>query len=237
MSCVADTDGNRWAPSDLAILVPMLGRPHHVAPLLATIDATVPGARVVFLTTPGDTDVEAAVDATGRERIEVKRKPVGDYAVKINTGYRATSEPLLFTGASDIAFREGWFEAATAKLTPGVGVVGTNDDGNPLVTRGEHATHFLVTREYADTHGTVDGSGRVMAEVYPHEFVDNEMVSTARHRGAWAMALDSHVTHLHPHWYRDIPSDEVYDEHPGRMSVGRHIYLTRCHRWGQRRRH
>jgi hypothetical protein len=227
-----DTAGRQWTPHDLAVLVPMLGRPHHVTPLLASIDATVPGARVVFLTTPGDDDVAAAVDETGRERVEVRRRAVGDYARKINTGYRVTTEPLLFTGASDLAFRPGWFEAATAKLGPGIGVIGTNDDGNPLVTSGEHATHFLVTRAYADEYGTIDGPGNVMAEVYPHEFVDNEMVGTARHRGAFAMALDSHVTHLHPHWHPDIPSDASYEEQPGRMAVGRNVYGVRRRRWG-----
>jgi hypothetical protein len=212
----------------------MLGRPHHVTPLLATIDATVPGCRVVFLTTPGDTEVATAIDATGRGRIDVKRKPVGDYARKINLGYRATTEPLLFTGASDLAFQPDWFGAATAKLAPGIGVIGTNDDGNPAVLAGEHATHFLVTRAYADEHGTVDGPGAIYAEVYPHEFVDNELIGTARHRHAYAMALDSHVTHLHPHWRPDIPTDDCYDAQPGRMQVGRAVYGRRSHRWGER---
>jgi hypothetical protein len=227
--------GAKWKFSDLVILVPMLGRPHHVDPLLATIRDSTPGCRVLFVTTPGDVEVEAAIDATDRERIEVKRRPIGDYARKVNAGYRHTTEPLLFTGASDLAFRSGWFEAATAELTPEIGVVGTNDDGNPLVTSGKHATHFLVTREYADACGTVDGGpGAIFAEVYPHEFVDNEMIGTAKYRGAYAMALDSHVTHLHPHWFPSIPSDEGYDAQPGRMSVGRAIYGRRCRQWGGR---
>jgi hypothetical protein len=213
----------------------MLGRAWHVVPLLATIDETAPGARVVFMTTPGDDEVVAAVDSAGRERIEVEYQPVGDYARKINIGYRATTEPLILTGASDLAFRPGWFEAACAQLAPEIGVVGTNDDGNPLVIRGEHATHFLVTRAYADTHGTVDSPGAVFTEVYPHEFCDNELIGTARYRGAYAAALDSHVTHLHPHWFPDtVLSDASYDAQPERMRVGRAIYHQRYQRWGRR---
>jgi hypothetical protein len=208
----------------------MLGRPHHVLPLLATIDATTPGCQVVFLTTPGDDDVVAAVDATGRERIEVERQPVGDYARKIQAGYELTANPLIFTGASDIAFHPGWFEAATKRLTPGIGVVGTNDLGNPEVLAGRHATHFLVTRTYADEYGTIDGPGAIFYDGYPHEFVDNELIGTAMHRGAYAMAPDSLVEHLHPHWGKGV-SDDLYDAQPIRMSIGRSIFINRRRMW------
>jgi hypothetical protein len=216
--------------ADLVVLVPMLGRPHTVGPLLASLAATVPGVRVVFLTSPGDVEVCEAVDAAGRERIEVPRLPVGDYARKTNVGYRETTEPLIFTGACDLRFHHGWYQAACSRLTPGIGVVGTNDLGNPLVISGRHATHFLVTRAYADGHGTIDGPGAVMAEVYPHEFVDNELIGTARYRGAYAMALDSLVEHLHPHWGK-APTDAVYDAQPQRMRAGRPIYDARRPRW------
>lgn len=220
-----------WKPTDLVVLVPMLGRPHHIAPLLESLDTTTPGARVLFCVSPDDREVHAAIDAVGKERITVKRLPRGDYARKINTGYRASTEPLLFTGASDLRFHPGWFEAATAQLEPDIGVVGTNDLGNPFVMRGEHATHFLVTRAYADHQGTVDGPGAVMTEVYPHEFVDNELIGTAKHRGAYAMALDSHVEHRHPHWCPDVPTDAIYDAQPQRMTVGRKIFNRRVRLW------
>lgn len=217
--------------TDLVILVPMLGRPHTVAPLAESIHATTPGARVLFCVSPGDDRVDAAVDAVDGERIMVPFQPVGDYARKINAGYRATTEPLIFTGACDIRFHPGWFEAATARIRPGIGVIGTNDLGNPRVTAGQHATHFLVTRDYADKHGTVDGPGAIFHEGYPHEFVDNELVGTARHRGAWAMALNSHVEHRHPHWCPDVPTDAIYDAQPQRMRHGRVIFNQRRHLW------
>jgi hypothetical protein len=215
---------------DLVILVPMLGRPHRVAPLLESITETVPEARVLFLVSPADHAVHAEIDRAGRERLTVPYHRHGDYARKINTGYRHTTEALLFTAADDLRFHDGWFERAASKLARGVGVVGTNDLGSPRVKRGEHATHFLVTREYADRLGTIDGPGAIFCEIYPHEFVDDELVGTAKRRGAWVMALASHVEHLHPNWGK-APTDGLYMQQSTRMRIGRTIYQQRRHLW------
>lgn len=225
-----------YTPHDLAVLVPMLGRPHHVAPLLASIRATVPGCRVLFLVSPGDTEVHAAVDEATAEqvretRLMVARRPRGDFAVKTNTGYRHTTEPLLFTGASDLEFQPGWFEAAAAHLEPGVGVVGTNDCANPRVMRGEHATHFLVTREYADRFGVIDQPGAIFCELYPHEMVDDELIATARKRQAYRWAGESHVRHLHPTWFPNIPMDATYAAQTRRLRAGRPIFQRRRRLW------
>jgi hypothetical protein len=160
----------------------------------------------------------------------VAREPVGDYARKINAGCRATTEELLFLGADDLHFHPGWLEAAAAKLAPGIGVVGTNDLGSPRVVAGEHATHSLVTRAYADQHGAIDRPGEILHEGYPHEYVDDELVGTAKHRCAWAMALDSHVEHLHPD-HDKAPWDELYLAQPGRMDAGAPLYQARRRLW------
>lgn len=215
---------------DLVILVPMLGRAHRVAPLLESIDATCK-ARVLFLVTPGDTAVHEAVDRAGRERLEVAKLPRGDYARKINAGYRATTEPLLFLAACDLRFHPGWYEAAIAKLTRGIGVVGTNDLGSPRVIAGTHSTHSLVVREYADRYGTIDGPGEILYEGYPHEYVDDELVGTAKSRGMWATAVDSHVEHLHPNWHADVPMDAIYAGQRKRMRAGAALYQVRRRRW------
>lgn len=215
---------------DLAILIPMLGRPHRVAPLLTTIDEATPNARVLFLVSPHDTAVHRAVDKAGRERLTVNHKPIGDYARKINAGYRHTTEPHLFTGADDLHFHPGWYGAAISALTEGIGVVGTNDLGSPRVVAGEHATHLLVTRDYADKYGTIDQPGQIMHEGYVHEWVDDEAVSTAKHRGAWAFADDAHVEHLHPNWGKAAP-DAMYRQQRQRMRLGRVLFERRRHLW------
>src|SRR5688572_1162814 len=98
----------------------MLGRPVAVAPLLESIvAATPPPFRVLFLCTPGDTAVPA-VTAAGADLLEVNFQP-GDYARKINAGIAATTEPYIFTGASDLVFHAGWIEAALAKVDEGAG--------------------------------------------------------------------------------------------------------------------
>lgn len=219
-----------WADSDIAIVVPMLGRPHRVGPLLASIEQTAPGAHVLFCLTPEDSRVIAAVKRAGRPWITVERQPVGDYARKINAGYRRTSQPLIMTGADDLLFHPGWWQAAVAELGPGIGVVGTNDLGNPRVTRGDHATHFLVTRDYIDRYGLIDQPGAVFYEGYPHEWVDDELVATAKHRGVWAFAADSHVEHLHPNWGKGS-IDQSYRAQPARIRQGRPLFERRSRLW------
>lgn len=214
---------------DLVVIVPMLGRARRVEPLLESIHGTCE-ARVVFAVTEGDAAVIDVIDAAGEERMTHPPRTHGDYAIKINTGYRHTTEPHLFLAADDLRFHPGWYEAATAKLKGGIGVVGTNDLGNPRVMRGEHSTHCLVTRDYADRHGTIDGPGRVLFEGYVHEFVDDELVGTARKRGAWAFAADSHVEHLHPHWGKG-DYDASYEAQTRRMNDSRPLYMRRKRRW------
>lgn len=215
--------------SDVAVLVPMLGRPHRVGPLVWSIEATTPGATVLFLTSPDDAPVKDAVNAAGYEYLEVARHPHGDYARKIQAGIEATTTPYVFLGADDLRFHPGWFGLALDAMTDGVGVVGTNDLANPRVVAGEHATHFLVARWYVAL-GTIDEPGVLMHHGYPHEYVDDELVATAKHRGAWAFAAGSIVEHLHP-MAGKAPMDDLYAAQPARMRAGRKIYQRRCRLW------
>lgn len=229
-------DGNEYDETGrgLVILVPMLGRPHRIEPLVASITETVPNADILFLMSNNDPMIKSPTVIrqvnTGHCRaITIHYQPTGDYATKINTGVRNTNHPLIFTAADDLRFHNDWLKAATHQLRPGIGVVGTNDLGSPRVMRGEHATHFLITRAYSQL-GTIDSPHMIMCPHYPHEYVDDELVETAKKRGAWAMALDSHVEHLHPNWGK-APMDNLYRQQPNRMRRGRTIYLRRKHLW------
>jgi glycosyltransferase involved in cell wall biosynthesis len=212
----------------LAILIPVLRRPHRVVPLLESIKAATPEPhRVLFIASPNDQAEIDAISAAGGEVLVIDDVPApGDYARKINAGYRHTDEPLLFLGADDIHFHPGWLPAARALLERGVHVVGTNDLGNSEVIAGRHATHSLVTRQYIDVLGTLERCGEVLHEGYAHEYVDNEFVQTAIARQAWANARDSIVEHLHPHWGK-APTDELYDQHHERMRTGRRVFMQR----------
>lgn len=214
----------------LVILVPMLGRAYHVAPLLASIRETTPDARVLFLTTRGDVEVVATLQEMSEEQYRLPIQERGDYAIKINTGIAVTSEDHIFTGASDLRFHPGWYEAAVAKLRPGIGVVGTNDLGNRGTANGRHATHMLVTREYVENFGTIDEPGKFFHEGYVHECVDNEAVETAQVRGAYAHAADSYVEHLHPLWGK-ADWDEMYRQTSDRIAAGQRLFMERRRMW------
>lgn len=210
----------------LAFLVPVLGRPHRVRPLLESIaGSTQEPYRVVFIADPDDFDQQRAIHETDADLMLIG----GGYGAKINAAVRATDEPLVFFGADDLHFHLGWLEAASAALQPGIGVVGTQDLCNRRVLRGEHATHFLVTREYAELP-LIDGGRGPLCEEYPHEFVDDELVGTARRRGAWAFAAESVVEHLHPDAGK-APSDALYEAQAERMRRGRPIFNRRRRLW------
>lgn len=213
---------------NLVILVPMLGRPQRVKPLLASIHAATPQARVLFLTTPGDDAVAEQIDAASCERLEVEYAP-GDYARKTNRGYQHTTEELIFLGADDLHFHPGWFDACTKRLDPGIGVVGTNDLTNPRTMTGRHSTHSLVTREYAD-RGLIDRRPGILCEDYPHEYCDDELIGTARKRRAFVHATDAHVEHLHPMGGK-APMDEMYAQQEARLIAGRDIFRRRRRLW------
>lgn len=224
----------------IAAIVPVLGRPERAAPLAESFRAAVgltTGERLVFIASYDDGPQREACLATGETTYLASWRggSPGDWARKINLGYRLTGEPYLLLGADDLRFHPGWAEAALAAFRPGIGVVGTNDLGNPLVRAGRHATHPVVARAYADEFGTVDGPGAVVSEAYSHCWVDNELVETAMSRGAWAFARDSYVEHLHPAW-RKSEDDATYRRGQERYAEDRDLFIARRHKWGGRRR-
>ena len=218
--------------SDLAILVPLWRRTDRFHTMLASAVQTAPGARVVFIVSDDDRDVlGAALRALPSDVLGVPWPggSPGDYAKKVNAGCRQTTEPLLFLAADDIVFHPGWFDACLAKLEPGIGVVGCND-GTQRSTVNQHSTHSLVLRSYADEFGTIDEPGKILHEGYEHEFVDDELVGTAQHRGAYAFAADSLVEHCHSDWGK-APRDELYARGPERMRLSRPLFEKRQALW------
>lgn len=132
------------------------------------------------------------------------------FAVKVNDGYRATTEPWLFVVGDDVRFHPGWLSNALGHAAH-FSVIGTNDLCTGRVVTGQHATHFLIARDYVDTVGASwDGPGVVCHEGYRHWFVDDELVGAAKQRGVWFPALCSIVEHLHPLVGKAV-EDDVYE--------------------------
>lgn len=205
---------------ELVILVPARSRPHNVGPLLDSVEATTPKARVLFVCDEGDDDQIDAVLADDRAHLDIAG---GSYPQKINRGISITVEPLIFLGADDLRFRPGWLAAAKRRQ---VGVVGVND----LLRRSRrHATHFLVKRSYVE-RGQIDGATGLLCEHYRHNFCDDELIATATHRKAFAYADDAHVEHLHP-MNGKAKVDDVYLTGMKAMLEDREIFRERRKLW------
>lgn len=216
----------------VAIIVPVLKRPHRVAPLMENVAAvTQRPYRLLFVATDSDSAEIAALKAAGADFVTINAP--GTYARKINLGARETTEPLVFSAADDVVFHPGWLEAATAQLVNGIEVVGTNDLGNPRTMSGAHSTHSLFTRRYIDQGGVIDGPpGTVLHEGYPHEYCDDEFIGTAKARGVYAHAFDSHVEHLHYLWGKGT-DDATYQLGRSRTVVGKHLFRRRKRLWAR----
>lgn len=210
----------------------MLGRPWHIRPLLQSITNSVPDANVLFVVTPTDEAVITKLDKINANYITVEYNEVGDYARKINAAFDHTTEPLIFTGASDLHFHKRWFERAVRYIDRGKHVIGTNDMGLDRTINGTHSTHTLVTREYVDKYGLIDQPGKVLCEEYIHEFCDDELVQTAIFRDAWAWSGTSYVEHMHPIWGKGV-WDESYTKDKERMARSGAIFTLRSQLWTQ----
>jgi Glycosyl transferase family 2 len=189
-----------------AVIVPAI-RTSNVERFMSTLRASSGLARAYAVANVDEVDEAKVWREAGAEIIQTEGMT---FAERMNAGYRNTSEPFVFMTGDDVRFRKGWLDQAQAVAGERFDVVGTNDLGNPRVIAGEHATHILLRRTYLDEVGASwDGPGSIAHEGYGHWYVDDEIVTAAKQRDTWAMAIDSHVEHLHPQWGKG-PDDNIY---------------------------
>jgi len=216
----------------ISILVPVLGRPWNAQPLVDSARLTGSPYRLVFICSPRDSQQIDACKATGAEVMVVEWQPgSGDYAKKINYGYRKTSSQWIFTGADDIRFRKNWDHAAlTLARRQRKRVIGPNDLHNPSVRQRRGSTHTLIARSYIEQKGgTQDGTGEVLCELYDHQYVDLELIEVARRRGEFVSCPTAIVEHFHPHW-GNAENDRTYVKAMRRTNSDRRLYLHRMGR-------
>lgn len=211
------------------ILIPVLGRPRNVTPLLESLQVTKADYRVFFICTPSDYQQIREVEEAGLEPlIHPEKAGPGNFAKKINWAFDRTDGEWIFQGADDLRFRRDWdiHALASAKKTK-KSVIGTNDLHNPAVLRGLHSTHTLIRRSYIEEYGgTFDDTGRVFHEGYDHQYVDNEFIETAKRRKQWVFSRNSVVEHLHPHW-GNAAMDLTYKKATRRSNADRRLYMER----------
>lgn len=213
----------------IAVLVPTLGRPQNIARVAENLDASlerVDDAQLLFVVEAHDAETMAAIDAAQRRYIVNTRSP--SYAGAINTAVAATTHPYLFIGSDDLDFHRGWLPPLL-EAAQDFGLVGTNDLHNPEVLAGLHATHYLVSREYAE-RGTIDDPSVLLHEGYVHNYCDTEAVETARFRAAFTPCLDSVVEHRHWLWMNNAV-DATYAKSRDTVNVDQALYRRRRSLW------
>lgn len=217
---------------DVAVLVPTI-RPDSVARVVDDLFATPDAAHVdlVFICETHDQATRLAVarQMTADAAIKlVLNEGARNYAGAINTGLKRTWHKYLFIGSDDLHFHPGWLPPLLEGAEQ-YGLIGTNDGHNPDVLAGRHATHYLVTREYAVT-GCVDAPGRLLHEGYLHNYTDTEAVQTAMARGQYLHRGDSIVEHLHPN-YGLADVDDAYRNSLTTAGDDAGRYAERVHLW------
>jgi hypothetical protein len=219
---------------DLTVIVPLWRRTKNITRVYVSAWEATPEAQILFMVSEGDGEVLDAVSELVDAEYLITAGPggePGDYARKINAGYRETDREWLFTGADDLLFTPGWYEAARAHAKIDTGVIGTVDRCNGRTALGEHSTHSLVARWYADFGGSMDAERMIYHEGYVHEYCDDELVQTAMMRGAYAHAFDAVVEHRH--MLIDPTLDDAVYRHGRRHSrLSRRLYLRRKFLWG-----
>ena len=218
------------ATERVTVIVPALHRPQNVRTLCESLRASTGLADVWYVCEPNDLLQWAEVEKYGARPI-VK---AGTFAEKVNYVAKDVTTPWLFITGDDVKFHPGWLDHA--QFVAGrykASVVGTNDLANPRVMNGEHATHMLIRTDYVNEQGASwDGPGTVCHEGYRHWFVDDEIVTVAKQRGAWASALGSHVEHLHP-IVGKAEMDAVYELGQSNADKDKATFTRRAMKYGQ----
>lgn len=233
--------------SRIAVIVPVLNRPQNARPLVESFLRSDTDGQLLFICSPGDIvqfaacrtlSSESGFDVPVGTLIASHPSGPGDYARKIQMGYDATDEPLVLLAADDLRFQPDWLEAVERIADEyDAGVIGTNDNANPTVKAGRHSTHPVVRRCYIDQYGgSVGEPGVVYHQGYDHQWVDCELVETAKARGCYAHAHDAVIQHVHPLYDRKVASDETYKKGQAHGREDRLLFESRKHLWLTERR-
>lgn len=209
----------------VAILIPVLGRPQRIAPLLRNIREATPEQHRVYFAASDEPTVAAILRDEAESTLAYDSGET--YPIRINALYERSREPLLFLCGDDYWFHNGWLPPLLAAMEDlgGSGVCVPNDLHNP------NGTCALVSREYVDSRsGCIDIPGVVVNPGYSHNYCDTELFETAAHRHSLRYVPDSVVEHLHP-CAGKAETDATYTKGLARLNYDRALYESRRHLW------
>jgi hypothetical protein len=207
---------------------------HRLVHSFRTSDAT--NASLLFIASPEDREQLDALENHGPAWITVPwQRGRGDWAKKINFGYRKTDEPWVLCAADDIHFHPGWDGALRRAMKTGKRVLGTNDLNPNANPTGIYSPHPLVARSYADGQGVVDKPKQVVCEQYDHNYPDRELAATAISRDEWLFVPDAIIEHLHPS-VTGTPADDTYRLGAQRAQRDYLMYIRRHRLWIREKR-
>jgi hypothetical protein len=197
-------------------------RAHRIASVVQSIAESTEDYSIVVIAATGE-----CADAAKELPVTLLEDSGGTWPQRINAGYRITNEPYIFTGADDLAFRPGWFQAAMRVMETIDGVVAVNDLMNMA------GVHYLISKNFIETIGGVidQPPGVIACESYTHQYVDDEIRATAIFRNRWGgVVRDSIVEHLHPGLGKS-ESDLTYQIGEASGSQGYQVFQSRAHLW------
>jgi glycosyltransferase involved in cell wall biosynthesis len=186
------------ATQPVDVIVPTVKpRTEKLPGLAASLKASTGLARLILVLDDGEHRAE--LENAGVDTADSIITP-GRFPVKVNAGYEASTADWIQVVGDDCVFHPGWLDHQQWVADRyGAKVVGSNDQANPRVLRGEHATHWMIARDYIETSGASwDGPGVVTHEGYKHWFCDDEIVVKARSEGVFQPALGAVIAHHHP---------------------------------------
>jgi GT2 family glycosyltransferase len=219
------------AESQIAILVPTLGRADRLANVAENIHKNTQTVHTIyFLIEKEDTASLNAIQKIGEKYI---LNEAIQYVGAINTGFKRTTEPFIFCGSDDLDFKRGWDIACLKVMEyPKVGITGGTDSWTISKT-GLHVSHLFIRREYIEKYGGVeDEKNTIYSSRYIHTMCDIETEQTAMKRGAFKICPDAVIEHNH--WFMGTAEkDSTYDLCQSSSDHDHEVYVERRKRFEQ----
>lgn len=216
----------------VAILVPVLDRPHRIEPLLANIAATTPEPHEVIFATSDDATINECNRLGAWQSIDD-----GDtWPNRINRLFCETEHPYVFLCADDVLFHDDWLAPllqAQLDIDYRWGYSAVGGVTVPADLHNPRGTLALVSRRYIDLYGGCVDSPHVLHPGYEHNWADTELFETAKARGRHRYVPESIVEHLHHGAGRPgaLPFDATYAKGQATMASGLALFRSRQPLW------